>query len=165
MAVGMSGAANAPRRRVPCGDHGQDEPTLLERVQDLVTGAAVLALATQQEAVSTSKQFIESLGREEEAEELSHPSTDDADLAALIASHSTLAPGERPDSTFAVRGEVTARRKHGAFLYFIDIANDGLKLQLVVSCEAESEDKSEDCLLYTSPSPRDKRQSRMPSSA
>ena len=27
------------------------------------------------------------------------------------------------------------------------------------------DDKDEDCLLYTSPSPRDKRQSRMPSSA
>ena len=29
----------------------------------------------------------------------------------------------------------------------------------------EMKDKIEDCLLYTSPSPRDKRQSRMPSSA
>ena len=31
--------------------------------------------------------------------------------------------------------------------------------------EEEDEDSSEGCLLYTSPSPRDKRQSRMPSSA
>ena len=31
--------------------------------------------------------------------------------------------------------------------------------------QLESEGKSKDCLLYTSPSPRDKRQSRMPSSA
>ena len=31
--------------------------------------------------------------------------------------------------------------------------------------ESIADDKSKDCLLYTSPSPRDKRQSRMPSSA
>ena len=31
--------------------------------------------------------------------------------------------------------------------------------------DQEYEDEYEDCLLYTSPSPRDKRQSRMPSSA
>ena len=35
----------------------------------------------------------------------------------------------------------------------------------VVSRECEAFDGSKDCLLYTSPSPRDKRQSRMPSSA
>ena len=29
----------------------------------------------------------------------------------------------------------------------------------------DADDETEDCLLYTSPSPRDKRQSRMPSSA
>nr|CUV15999.1 protein of unknown function [Ralstonia solanacearum] len=31
--------------------------------------------------------------------------------------------------------------------------------------DVEARDKSKHCLLYTSPSPRDKRQSRMPSSA
>ena len=38
------------------------------------------------------------------------------------------------------------------------------KLDIVVENEY-ADDESETCLLYTSPSPRDKRQSRMPSSA
>ena len=36
---------------------------------------------------------------------------------------------------------------------------------IVIDMIEESQDKLTDCLLYTSPSPRDKRQSRMPSSA
>ena len=36
---------------------------------------------------------------------------------------------------------------------------------LLVGCGGGSSGDSDDCLLYTSPSPRDKRQSRMPSSA
>ena len=35
----------------------------------------------------------------------------------------------------------------------------------VIPEDIQIKDKSSDCLLYTSPSPRDKRQSRMPSSA
>ena len=41
--------------------------------------------------------------------------------------------------------------------YDVDVANDGAS-GLVMA-------RKEPCLLYTSPSPRDKRQSRMPSSA
>ena len=37
--------------------------------------------------------------------------------------------------------------------------------QVTASTETEAETEAETCLLYTSPSPRDKRQSRMPSSA
>ena len=40
------------------------------------------------------------------------------------------------------------------------VSNDLLKEKLIIWLEENS-----DCLLYTSPSPRDKRQSRMPSSA
>ena len=40
-----------------------------------------------------------------------------------------------------------------------DIAQRGILQPIVVS------DRDDNCLLYTSPSPRDKRQSRMPSSA
>ena len=38
-------------------------------------------------------------------------------------------------------------------------------LELVLDCTTGDPLRSEACLLYTSPSPRDKRQSRMPSSA
>ena len=37
--------------------------------------------------------------------------------------------------------------------------------EVAAEVEAESYEELIDCLLYTSPSPRDKRQSRMPSSA
>ena len=40
-----------------------------------------------------------------------------------------------------------------------------MKYENFVTIEINSEDLSDFCLLYTSPSPRDKRQSRMPSSA
>ena len=43
-----------------------------------------------------------------------------------------------------------------------------LGVMVEVNCETDfvsKGDKFKDCLLYTSPSPRDKRQSRMPSSA
>ena len=49
---------------------------------------------------------------------------------------------------------------HGPTLAFKDIA-----LQLLGRLFEEFLARREDCLLYTSPSPRDKRQSRMPSSA
>ena len=39
------------------------------------------------------------------------------------------------------------------------------RIQLAISIEKSSTAGSQVCLLYTSPSPRDKRQSRMPSSA
>ena len=39
------------------------------------------------------------------------------------------------------------------------------EIEVVVVVEAEAEDKNNICLLYTSPSPRDQRGSRMPSSA
>ena len=53
------------------------------------------------------------------------------------------------------------------FLYIADMGNnfdkrDNLR---IIKVPLERKDNSYDCLLYTSPSPRDKRQSRMPSSA
>ena len=39
------------------------------------------------------------------------------------------------------------------------------KVVLIDDREAEEEEEEEDCLLYTSPSPRDRQKSRMPSSA
>ena len=39
------------------------------------------------------------------------------------------------------------------------------RMEMSQAFEKIKEDKDYDCLLYTSPSPRDKRQSRMPSSA
>ena len=50
---------------------------------------------------------------------------------------------------------------HGACLF--EATNN--KLYLAIACCGDREKKSYNCLLYTSPSPRDKRQSRMPSSA
>ena len=41
----------------------------------------------------------------------------------------------------------------------------GLELGLVPLLPKSGDSAAKDCLLYTSPSPRDKRQSRMPSSA
>ena len=43
--------------------------------------------------------------------------------------------------------------------------NDGVYTVTVVATDPDGEEVSTTCLLYTSPSPRDKRQSRMPSSA
>ena len=52
----------------------------------------------------------------------------------------------------------------------ITIGSRGSKLALLYAQKAKDDiirntELSNDCLLYTSPSPRDKRQSRMPSSA
>ena len=43
--------------------------------------------------------------------------------------------------------------------------NEEERVEEVEGKEEEQVEKMDDCLLYTSPSPRDKRQSRMPSSA
>ena len=45
------------------------------------------------------------------------------------------------------------------------ISSEGENLGIISTNKAISMAKDEGCLLYTSPSPRDKRQSRMPSSA
>ena len=50
----------------------------------------------------------------------------------------------------------------GSYIYF-NTSRAGWQLARVVMVAEDAESK--DCLLYTSPSPRDKRQSRMPSSA
>lgn len=61
---------------------------------------------------------------------------DDASIAVLIASHCGLAPGERSDAAAAiVQGRLTARRKHGVTLVFLDLAWNGYKVQLVVDCD------------------------------
>ena len=57
---------------------------------------------------------------------------EDASIGVLIASHSGLAPGERLDTTATVLGRLTARRKHGVSLVFLDLAWSGHKVQLVV---------------------------------
>ena len=46
-----------------------------------------------------------------------------------------------------------------------DVASDPKRLQSIARERSRLEPLVQDCLLYTSPSPRDKRQSRMPSSA
>ena len=52
---------------------------------------------------------------------------------------------------------------------FYDTLLNTIELQRVVTNEKyagyASKEKSDDCLLYTSPSPRDRQKSRMPSSA
>eukprot|EP00964_Phaeocystis_antarctica_P014280 scaffold7875_cov59-Phaeocystis_antarctica.AAC.4 len=60
---------------------------------------------------------------------------DDASIAMLIASHSGLAPGERSGGSAIVQGHLTARRKHGVTLAFLDLAWSGHKVQLVVDCD------------------------------
>ena len=53
------------------------------------------------------------------------------------------------------KASVTVEKK------IVGLINQGLLVLLGI----ETEDSLEDCLLYTSPSPRDMRRSRMPSSA
>ena len=60
---------------------------------------------------------------------------DDASIAVLVASHSGLAPGERSATAAIVQGRLTARRKHGVTLVFVDLAWNGHKVQLVVDCD------------------------------
>ena len=47
----------------------------------------------------------------------------------------------------------------------LDDFGDDFSEQLDSFMENEGEDESDSCLLYTSPSPRDRQKSRMPSSA
>ena len=59
---------------------------------------------------------------------------------------------------------------HGALFMFGAFCAVSLEKVLTISTKVKDEsitffDAYKDCLLYTSPSPRDKRQSRMPSSA
>ena len=52
------------------------------------------------------------------------------------------------------------------FEYYLKVLNEGHVAHLMDKQPEDSKSlMDEDCLLYTSPSPRDKRQSRMPSSA
>ena len=55
--------------------------------------------------------------------------------ALLIASHCGLAPGERADAAAVVQGRLTARRKHGSTLVFLDLMCGEHKMQLVVECD------------------------------
>ena len=74
-----------------------------------------------------------------------------------IKSENTVKPVEiisEADTTEKVDISVTA-----------DIQNDTIRLMGVVPSRSHAETLLGACLLYTSPSPRDKRQSRMPSSA
>ncbi len=75
------------------------------------------------------------------------PSASDADVddAAFSAARLRCAeaePGSRSSATITVRGRLTARRRHGASLIFLDIApvRDGAAepLQLVVECDANA---------------------------
>ena len=60
---------------------------------------------------------------------------DEASIAGLIASHSGLASGERSGGFAIVQGRLTARRRHGVTLAFLDLAWSGHKVQLVVDCD------------------------------
>ena len=58
------------------------------------------------------------------------------------------------------------KRRDGLYVYQhggVSTADDIFRV--IYDTEVDNEDGAFDCLLYTSPSPRDKRQSRMPSSA
>ena len=57
-----------------------------------------------------------------------------------------------------VQTEITPNPNSLKFLPGKNVSNKG-------SFEITQKDQTNNCLLYTSPSPRDKRQSRMPSSA
>ena len=60
---------------------------------------------------------------------------DDPSIALLITSHCGLAPGERADAAAVVQGRLTARRKHGSTLVFLDLMCGEHKMQLVVECD------------------------------
>ena len=65
----------------------------------------------------------------------SREAADDPSIALLIASRCGLAPGERADSAAIVQGRLTARRKHGSTLVFLDLMCGEHKMQLVVECD------------------------------
>ena len=62
------------------------------------------------------------------------------------------------------RGLICAPFKGGTPTYMSEEVG-GLRRELAAATTVEEYRRIKDCLLYTSPSPRDKRQSRMPSSA
>ena len=70
-------------------------------------------------------------------------------------------PEHRPKRNLVVSG-ITPQELEGAIGGKLMI---GLDAEVVVHGRVEAKDGAGGCLLYTSPSPRDKRQSRMPSSA
>ena len=75
--------------------------------------------------------------------------------------------GDRCSSYAKLRETISALTTEPLDLYYVDSEQDVCKVttddELKASFEARA--LSSGCLLYTSPSPRDKRQSRMPSSA
>ena len=66
------------------------------------------------------------------------------------------------DQEVTLCGWVHRRRDHGGVI-FIDLRDREGLIQVVI--DPDTPDIFTICLLYTSPSPRDKRQYRMPSSA
>ena len=77
-----------------------------------------------------------------------------------------------PDANVLVRfvGELNGNIKFIEKSFKVKVFQNGNKLKITghdedVKLASDALKKLYDCLLYTSPSPRDKRQSRMPSSA
>ena len=66
---------------------------------------------------------------------------------------------------FKVTGSGKIKRKHAFKNHILTKKSKKRKLRLTHFGLVHESDENNICLLYTSPSPRDKRQSRMPSSA
>ena len=81
--------------------------------------------------------------------------------SALLASSALAVAAEAPQVTWLDRIEVTATPIPGTT---IDAAQLPYMVQSATNSEL-SRARSNNCLLYTSPSPRDRQKSRMPSSA
>ena len=82
---------------------------------------------------------------------------EEAELEALIEEQDSLT-----DSQENLDEEVESTYDSESYAACLEMMSDDFGGRL--NC-AEELDKNDPCLLYTSPSPRDKRQSRMPSSA
>ena len=62
-----------------------------------------------------------------------------------------------------IRTNISSHLKDGQYVNLVDVAGKLIGEALVMM--VDDEELNMDCLLYTSPSPRDRQKSRMPSSA
>ena len=78
-------------------------------------------------------------------------------LSLSVFGQSADASAQPNSNLWKTLSKITYKKEYDEFL--------GFKIDKPVFAQSVQDLEDKDCLLYTSPSPRDKRQSRMPSSA